>query len=80
MSGTKTYAIDKGFAALMRASPWIFVAFVALGVALPFLPDDGRPGNPTVVLGLSAFSVLFSELWAGGPGASQENYRNRLLP
>jgi len=59
VGGTKTYTIDKGFAVLMRAAPWIFAAFVALATALPFLPDDGRPRNPAAVLGLSAFCILF---------------------
>ena len=35
------------------ASPWIFGALALLGVALPFLPDDGRPTNPTVLWMLS---------------------------
>jgi hypothetical protein len=40
---------------LFLATPWLMAMLAALCLALPFLPDDGRPKNEAFVAGFSAF-------------------------
>ena len=58
MRKTEHFELDRFMKWLFLTAPWIFGAFALLGVALPFLPDDGRPTNEPFVRGLAATCVL----------------------
>jgi hypothetical protein len=59
MNNTEHFEVDRFMRWILLAAPWIFIAFASLGLALPFLPDDGKPRNETFELGFSIFLALF---------------------
>jgi hypothetical protein len=65
LSQTQTFVVDKQFALFTKASVWIFAAFVALSISLPFLPsssvdtDCNQPSNPIALYVLSVIGAAF---------------------
>jgi hypothetical protein len=63
MTFPQRYELETSSRWLFLASPWIMVAFALLCVALPILPDEGKPRNETFLL---VFSIVCGSFFSIG--------------